>query len=74
MDSMSAKPIAYIVRAANVNDKDLVKPLLKHAGSLLKRHGKRVSHVIADTQHYSVEVFRVTRGFGLSQSFLIHSR
>ena len=28
---MSALPLTYIVRAANVNDKDLVEPLLKQA-------------------------------------------
>jgi len=62
--SMSALPIAYIVRAANVNDKDLVKPLMKLATSLLRRYGKRISHVIADKQYYSAEVFRVIRSFG----------
>jgi transposase len=64
MASMSALPIAYIVRAANVNDKDLVKPLMRLASSLLKRYGKRISHVIADMQYYSAEVFRVIRSFG----------
>lgn len=62
--SMSALPIAYIVRAANVNDKDLVEPLMKQATSLLRRYGKRISHVIADKQYYSAEVFRVIRSFG----------
>jgi hypothetical protein len=62
--SMSALPITYIVRAANVNDKDLVRPLLKHASHLLKRFGKRVSQVIADSQYYSAEVFNTIRGYG----------
>ena len=62
--SMSALPIAYIVRAANVNDKDLVKPLMKLASSLLRRWGKRISHAIADNQYYSAEVFKTIRGFG----------
>lgn len=61
---MSAKPITYIVWAANVNDKDLVKPQMKLASSLLKRYGKRISHVIADDQYYSAEVFRTIRSFG----------
>ena len=62
--SMSALPITYVVRAANANDKDLVKPLLKQAFRLLKRFGKRVSRVIADSQYYSAEVFKTVRGFG----------
>jgi len=56
--SMKALPIIYIVRAANVNDKELVKPLLRKASSLLRQHGKRLSHVIADRQYYSAEVFK----------------
>jgi len=36
--SMKALPITYIVRAANVNDKVLVKPLMKKASKLLKRY------------------------------------
>jgi hypothetical protein len=62
--SMSALPITYIVRAANVNDKEVVKPLLKHASSLLKRCKKRISHVIADSQYYSAEVFKTVRELG----------
>jgi transposase len=53
--SMKAYPITYIVRAANVNDKILVNPLMKKASSLLKRYGKRISHAIADSQYYSAE-------------------
>lgn len=62
--SMSALPIAYVVRAANVNDKELAKPLMKLTAGLLKRYKKRISHVIADMQYYSAEVFRMIRGFG----------
>ena len=60
--SMSALPLTFIVRAANVNDKDAVEPLLKTASRLLKRFGKRISHAIADRQYYSAEVFRAVRG------------
>jgi transposase len=59
--SMSALPLTYVVRAANVNDKDVVKPLLKQASRLLTRCGKRISHVIADRQYYSAEVFALVR-------------
>jgi transposase len=59
--SMSALPLTYVVRAANVNDKDLVEPLLKQAPRLLMRFGKRVSHVIADRQYYSADVFAAVR-------------
>jgi len=62
--SMSALPLIYIVRAANVNDKELAEPLMKLAASLLKRRRKRISHVIADTQYYSAEVFKTIKGFG----------
>jgi hypothetical protein len=55
--SMSALPLAYIVRAGNVNDKDVVEPLLKQASRLLSHCGKRISHVIADRQYYSAGVF-----------------
>jgi hypothetical protein len=61
---MSALPITYIVRAANVNDKEVVKPLLKQASRLLKRYKKHVSQVIADMQYYSAKVFKTVRGFG----------
>jgi transposase len=59
--SMSALPLTYVVRAANVNDKDVVDPLLKQAPRLLMRYGKRISHVIADRQYYSAEVFAAIR-------------
>ena len=62
--SMSALPITYVVRAANVNDKDLVEPLLKQAPRLVKRYGKRISHVIADWQYYSADVFAAVRKLG----------
>jgi hypothetical protein len=58
---MSALPIAYIVRAANVNDKDVVEPLLKQASRLITHCGKRISHVIADRQYYSAHVFTAIR-------------
>jgi transposase len=59
--SMSALPLTYVVRAANVNDKQVVKPLLKQSSSLIKRCGKRVSHVIADRQYYSADIFAAIR-------------
>jgi hypothetical protein len=62
--SMSALPLTYIVRAANVNDKDLVDPLLKQTPPLVKRYGKRISHVIADRQYYSADVFAAVRKLG----------
>jgi transposase len=62
--SMSALLLTYIVRAANVNDKDLVDPLLKQAPRLVKRYGKRISHVIADRQYYSADVFAAVRKLG----------
>jgi transposase len=62
--SMSALPLTYVVRAANVNDKDLVDPLLKQAPRLVKRYGKRISHVIADRQYYSADVFAAVRKLG----------
>jgi transposase len=62
--SMSALPLTYVVRAANVNDKDVVDPLLKQAPRLLMRFGKRVSHVIADRQYYSADVFAAVRKLG----------
>jgi hypothetical protein len=62
--SMSALPLTYVVRAANVNDKDVVKPLLKQAPRLIRRCGKRISHVIADRQYYSADVFMAIRELG----------
>ncbi len=59
--TMSALPLTYVVRAANVNDKDAVKPLLKQAPRLLTRCGKHISHVIADRQYYSAEVFAAVK-------------
>jgi hypothetical protein len=63
--SMKAFPITYIVRAANVNDKVLVKPLMKKASRLLRFHGKCISHFIADSQYYSEEVFKAIRHYGV---------
>jgi hypothetical protein len=62
--SMRALPITYIVRTANVNDKDLVKPLLKKASRLLRLYGKRISQLIADSQYYSAEVFKTIGRYG----------
>jgi transposase len=59
--SMSALPINYVVRAANVNDKDVVEPLLKQTPRLLRGFGKCISHVIADRQYYSAEVFAAVK-------------
>jgi hypothetical protein len=62
--SMKGLPITYIVRAANVNDKELVKPLLKKASRLIRLYGKRITHVIADSQYYSAEVFKTIGRYG----------
>jgi hypothetical protein len=62
--SMSALPLTYMVRAANVNDKEVAKPLLGRAQRLLTSWGRRISHVIADRQYYSAEVFELVRGLG----------
>jgi len=59
--AMSALPLAYVVRSANVNDKDVAKPLLKLAPRLINHYGKHISHVIADRQYYSAEVFAAMR-------------
>ncbi len=61
---MSALPLTYVVRSANVNDKDVAKPLLKHARRLLRCCGKRISHVIADGQYYSADVFAAVTKLG----------
>jgi hypothetical protein len=62
--SMKALPLTYVVRAANVNDKDVVKPLLGEAPRLLRRWGKRISYVIADRQYYSADVFAAVKRLG----------
>jgi hypothetical protein len=56
--------ITYIVRAANVNDKVLVKPLLRRASKLLRLYGKCISYFIAESQYYSEEVFKEIRRYG----------
>ena len=61
---MSALPLTYIVRAANVNDKDVAEPLLKQAQRLLNRLGKRVGRVMADRQYYSEPVFKAVKKLG----------
>jgi hypothetical protein len=62
--SMSARPLTYVVRAANVNDKDVAEPLLRRASRLLSPRGKHISHVVADRQIYSAEVFALVREVG----------
>jgi hypothetical protein len=62
--SMSSLPLIYIVRAANVNDKDVAQPLLKQAQRLLRRWGKRIGRVIADRQYYSDDIFTAIRKLG----------
>jgi hypothetical protein len=62
--SMKALPLTYVVRAANVNDKDAARPLLREAPRLLRSWGRRISHVIADRQYYSADVFAMMRGIG----------
>jgi hypothetical protein len=62
--SMKALPLTCVVRAANVNDKDVTKPLLWEAPRLLRWWGRRISHVIADRQYYSAEVFAVVKRLG----------
>ncbi|MCX6654822.1 MAG: transposase [Candidatus Bathyarchaeota archaeon] len=62
--SMKALPLTYIVRAANVTDKDVAKPLLREAPRLLRSWGRRISHVVADRQYYSAEVFTMVRELG----------
>ena len=62
--AMSALPITYVVRSANVNDKDVAGPLLKQAPRLLSRCGKHISHVIADRQYYSEDIFEAVKKLG----------
>jgi len=62
--SMSALPLTYVVRAANVNDKDVAEPLLKQAQRLLNQRGKRVGRVIADRQYYSEDIFKAIKKLG----------
>ena len=56
--AMSALPLTYIVRSANVNDKDVALPQLKRAQHTLNRQGKCVGKVIADRQYYSEDIFK----------------
>ena len=55
---MSALPLTYIVRSANVNDKDVALPQLKQAQHTLNQHGKRVGRAIGDRQYYSEAIFK----------------
>jgi hypothetical protein len=57
-------PYPYIVRAVNVNDKVLVKPLMKKASRLLRLYGKCISYFIAESQYYPEEVFKEIRRYG----------
>jgi hypothetical protein len=61
---MSALPLTYVVRAANVNDKDVAESLLRQGSRVITRCGKRVSHVIADRQYYSGDIFAFVRKLG----------
>jgi hypothetical protein len=61
-------PYPYIVRAANVNDKVLVKPLMKKASRLLELYGKSISYFIAESQYYLEEVFKEIRRYGASHT------
>lgn len=62
--SMKTRPISYIVRAANVNDKDVAEQLLKQASCATKRFGKRIGKVVADRQYYSAFLFALIRALG----------
>jgi hypothetical protein len=62
--AMTARPLSYIVRAANVNDKDVAQPLLKQASRTIKHCGKRLGTVIADRQYYSADFFKTIRELG----------
>jgi hypothetical protein len=57
--SMSALPLTYIARAANVNDKAVALPLLKQAQHTLNQQGRRVGRVMADRQYYSEQIFKI---------------
>ena len=62
--SMSSHPLSYIVRAANINDKDVAQPLLKQASRTIKNCGKCIGTVIADRQYYSADFFKTIRQLG----------
>jgi len=62
--AMSAFPLTYIVRSANVNDKDVALPQLKQAQRTLNGQGKRVGRVIADRQYYSEDIFKAVGKLG----------
>jgi transposase len=70
--SMSALPLSYIVRAANVNDKDVAQPLLKKASCTIKSFGKSIGKVIADRQYYSALLFAFIRALG-AEPIIPHS-
>jgi hypothetical protein len=62
--SMKAYPLTYVVRTANINDKEVAGPLLRQAPRVLRSWGKHVSHVIADRQYYSEEIFDMVKALG----------
>ena len=62
--SMSTRPLSYVVRSANVNDKDVAEPILKQASREIKHFGKRIGKVIADRQYYSAFLFAFIRALG----------
>jgi len=62
--SMSALPLTYTVRSANVNDKEVAPLQLKLAQRTLNQQGKRVGRVIADRQYYSETIFKAVSKLG----------
>jgi transposase len=62
--SMSAFPLIHILRAANVNDKEVAVPQLKQTQRLLSQYGKRIGRVMADRQYYSEDIFKMIRKLG----------
>ena len=62
--SMSALPLTYVIKAANVNDKDVAKPQLNQAQHLLNQWGKRIGPVTADRQYYSEPIFKAIKKLG----------
>jgi hypothetical protein len=54
-------PLAYTVRAANVNDKVPAPKLLENAVKQLKRAGSAIGTLIADAQYYWEEFFNMLK-------------
>ena len=40
---------------------------MKKASRLMRHHGKRISHFIADSPYYSEEVFKAIKRYGAEQ-------